>query len=187
VPNPGHEQFPSEPLLPVVTEDTVRNFEAGTVGSSQFIIEADEKMEEEQPVLAGALSDMINGLARDPDEGVNMAVMVPTVYTLLRMQAELARLEIDINDQPDEPLLPVVTPASLKNLQTSSTEAGRPILAPRYLRLTKEQPMLALKIHNLILGNARDGDEQAKMLLAGMATFRALEIQADIDRLNSQS
>jgi hypothetical protein len=63
--NFGHEQFPNQPLLPVVSQETLNTFDANTAVSLDFFLAGEAKMKEEQPVLLGLLSSIIEAGSRD--------------------------------------------------------------------------------------------------------------------------
>jgi hypothetical protein len=183
-----HEQFPSEPLLPVVTQETVGAFEANTSESLDLFLAAETQMKQEQPMMLAWLDSMIELGSRDKLESVHMAVVAVSVYTLLKMQAEAASREAPSEDQSqNRPVLPYIAEETVYSFSGSMRDVGLRRMSRSTLESMMEgQPALAQKLNLLSQKSMRDETEGFNMGLMGVTVYKLLEMQAESDRLNQQ-
>jgi hypothetical protein len=184
----GHEQLPSEPLIPVVMQETVDTFEANTSGSLDFFLAAETRMKQEQPIMLTWLESMIALGSRDKLESVHMAVVAVSVYTLLQMQAEAASREAPSEDQSqNRPDLPYIAEETVYSFSGSMRDMSLRRMSRSTLESMMEgQPALAQKLNQLSQNSMRDETERFNMELMGVTVYKLLEMQAESDRLNQQ-
>lgn len=89
------------------------------------------------------------------------------------------------NNTPEPSRLPLVTMDTVQALSASSTETNK-VTMETFQLMRINQPVLAEKISQLVLGVARDEDEQYHMLTAAVTAYKLLDLQAEASRLSDQ-
>jgi hypothetical protein len=87
----GREQLPSQPLLPVVTAETIETWTTNLPDAENPLQVMFEQMRDEQVLIATAIAELAGSTARDVEEADRMLDSASVVYGLLREQAQANR------------------------------------------------------------------------------------------------
>jgi hypothetical protein len=176
----GPEQFPNEPFLPLVTEETLEAWGTRLTEDPHLIVDAHQRLQEEQPVLRDVIFTQPAEYPVDNVEIARMTFSAISVFTMLEMQAKAER--------PDAsgPLLPVVTGETVRAWVASSAEMSESKSFNTFRRIATDQLPMAVTLQGIIDENARDTVEAGHMMTTAVSVYTLLEMQAEAERLNQQ-
>jgi hypothetical protein len=183
----GPEQFPNEALLPLVSQETIAVWATLLSVSDSLMVDAQERMMAEQPVLSAVVLSQAEAYPVNDTEIARMTFSALLIYTLLEMQAEATRSNTLSNERAqDGPLLPVVAQETVAAWEASSAELSESISSNAYTRMATEQLPMAMALQNVIGANASDDLEASRMMTSAVTVYKLLEMQVVAENLNEQ-
>jgi hypothetical protein len=185
----GHEQYLDEPLLPVVTQETVDSFDAKMKVPGYFEA-ADRRIRKEQPHLARGLSGMMEFGADTDEERLPMVIAAVYTYSLLREQARVAAKAQSGGQPPRGQILPTVSTETALNcmntLGSLSHAAEADMIIDTFARMNADQPALTARMEELCENISKGDRGQYNMRCVTAIVYNTLETQVEISRLNAQ-